>query len=566
VLYNAILKAMKGRIFDEHFLMSIASLGAIYLGEYHEAIAVMVLYEIGQYFENKAVNHSRNSIQSMLNLKPDYAHRIINNKTDDIPLADIVINEQILVLPGERIPLDGLVVQGESTLDTSALTGEALPQQVEAGTSVLSGTMNLTGSLTIKVTSTDATSTVSRILDLVEKAAARKSKTERFITRFAKKYTPAVVLLAIIIALIPPVVTDSSFDMWLKRALIFLIVSCPCALVISIPLTNYAAIGAAAKKGILFKGSNFIDSLARATIFIYDKTGTLTTGKLSVHEIYPVEGVSEEKLIKAALTCEANSSHLIAIAIKDRFSSQHETELNMLQQEFSGKGIKVQTLNSVYYAGSRAFLVDNAVINLPSEPSDTCIFVAEKEQFLGFITFKDEIKDDFPMVIKSLRKMGIKKHIMLTGDHATQAQNASKLLNLDKFYARLLPEDKMQKLEMIEQSQTNPVAFVGDGINDAPVLSRAEIGIAMGAVGSQAAIDAADVVLMKDEPMQLLTAVRMARKTRTVMWQNIVFAFSVKLIVMALGTMGLATLWEAVIADVGVTILAIGNSMRLLRI
>lgn len=566
VLYNALLKAVRGRFLDEHFLMSIASIGAIYLGEFPEAIAVMVLYEIGQYFENKAVNHSRNSIQSLLKLKPDLVHRIINDKVSDVLISDVEINEHIVINPGERIPLDGEIIDGQSSLDTSALTGEALPQPVEVGQSVLSGTMNLTGRLTVRVTSTDADSTVTRIMKLVEEATRKKSRTERFITRFSKKYTPAVVLLAIFIALIPPVFAAGSFDMWFKRALIFLIVSCPCALVISIPLTNYAAIGAAARKGILLKGSNFIDALARAKTFVYDKTGTLTTGKLTIHETYPSEGVSEEQLAVAALTCEESSNHPLAVAVRQNFGNKYETELSLMHHEFHGRGIKVQTKDKIYFAGSRNFMLESDVNEVPSEPVETCIYLAEKDKCLGFITFRDEVKEDFPEIITKLKKLGINKHIMLTGDHEIQAHKVAAELQLTGFIARLLPDKKMQELESIEQSQTSPVAFIGDGLNDAPVLSRAEIGIAMGAIGNQAAIEAADIVLMQDEPQQLLTALQMARKTKLVMWQNIIFALGIKVGVMVIGTMGLATLWEAVIADVGVTLLAIANSTRLLRV
>jgi len=566
VLFNAMLKAFRGRFLDEHFLMSIASIGAIYLGEYPEAIAVMVLYEIGQFYENKAVNHSRNSIQSLLNLKPDLVHRIVNDKVSEVLISEVEINEHIVVNPGERIPLDGEIIQGHSSLDTSALTGEALPQPVETGQNVFSGTMNLSGRLTIRVTSTDADSTVTRIMRLVEEATQKKSRTERFITRFSKKYTPAVVLLAIFLALIPPVFAAGSFDIWFKRALIFLIVSCPCALVISIPLTNYAAIGAAARKGILLKGSNFIDAMARAKTFVYDKTGTLTTGKLTVHETYPAEGVSEEQLAVAALTCEESSNHPLAVAIRQKFAELYITEISLMHQEFHGKGIKVQTKDTVYYAGSRSFIQDWDVLNVPSEPVETCIYLAEKVQCLGFITFRDEVKEDFPEIIAKLKKLGIKKHIMLTGDHEVQAQKVAAGLKLTGFIARLLPDQKMKELEAIEQLQTSPVAFIGDGLNDAPVLSRAEIGIAMGAIGNQAAIEAADIILMQDEPQQLLTALQIARKTKQVMWQNIFFALGVKAAVMVIGTMGLATLWEAVIADVGVTLLAIANSTRLLRV
>jgi Zn2+/Cd2+-exporting ATPase len=566
VLYNAVVKALSGRLLDEHFLMTIASIGAFYLKEYPEAIAVMVLYEIGQYFENKAVNHSRNSIQSMLKLKPDLVHKVVDNTITDMRVSELSAGDCIIILPGERVPLDGLIIQGQSSLDTSALTGEAMPRPVGKGESVLSGTLNLSGKLTLKVTSIDAESTVSRILKLVEEANQRKSRTERFITRFAKKYTPAVVLLAIFIAIAMPILTQSGAQIWFKRALIFLIVSCPCALIISVPLTNFAAIGAAARKGILFKGSNFIDALARATTFVYDKTGTLTTGKLSILAVKPAEQFTEQQLIISALTCEESSNHPIALAVRNKYIKIQQAEQVLMQQEFHGKGIMVQTLDTIYYAGSMDFLQSRDVSGLPVEPEETCIYLAEKNKYLGIITFKDEIRPGFAEVIRKLKHMGVRRHIMLTGDHASQADKVASELKLNKYFAKLLPEEKLKELEVIEQSQNSPVAFIGDGLNDAPVLSRAEIGIAMGAIGNQASIEAADVVLMQDDPQQLLSAVKLSRKTRNVLWQNIFFAFGIKALVMILGTFGLANIWEAVIADVGVTLLAVANSMRLLRI
>jgi Cd2+/Zn2+-exporting ATPase len=565
VLFNAVVKAIHGRLLDEHFLMSVASLGAVYLGEYAEAVAVMVLYEIGQYLENMAVNRSRHSIQSLLRLKPDKVHRLLDDTTDEVLISEVRIGDRIAVLPGERIPLDGIILQGQSSLDTSALTGEAIPQPVEKGEQVLSGTLNLNGRLVLSVTSTDADSTVSRILQLVEEAAHKKSRTERFVTRFARKYTPSVVFIALLIAFILPVVTASPFQVWFKRALVFLIVSCPCALIISIPLTSYAAIGAAARKGILLKGSNFLDALARATTFVYDKTGTLTTGKLSVLGSFPAEGVSEEQLAVAALTCEEGSNHPLAQAIRAKYAAQYTIQPSLMHQEFHGRGMRAQTVDTTYLAGSRAFLQEMDITDLPAEPPETCIFVADKDRCLGFITFKDEVRSGFAEVIKSLRKKGVKRHIMLTGDQEEQAKKVATELKLDKFHARLLPDAKMKALEAIEQAQKSPAAFIGEGLNDAPVISRAEIGIVMGAIGNQSAIEAADVVLMQDEPMQLLSALRLARKSRSVMWQNIILALAVKALVMVLGTLGYATLWEAVIADVGVTLLAIANSLRMLR-
>jgi Cd2+/Zn2+-exporting ATPase len=565
VLYKSAIRIIRMDFLDEHFLMSIASLGALYLGEYTEAIAVMVLYEIGQYFENKAINNSRKSIQSLLSLKPDRVHLLRNGKIEEILLAEIRVNDLIVINPGERIPLDGVISQGQSTLDTSALTGEAMPMNVDENASVISGALNLTGKLTVKVTSTDADSTVTRILKLVETANQRKSQTENFITRFARKYTPAVVFISIFIALIMPVVTGQPFEMWLERALIFLIVSCPCALVISVPLTNYAAIGAAARRGILFKGSNFIDALARLKTIVYDKTGTLTTGRLSVREIYTNPDVPESELIKAALTCEGNSSHPLAVAVKNAWSASNPVTAPLLINEYHGKGIKAQTTETVYYTGNRLFMVEMEVRNIPAEPVETCIFVAAGIECLGYITFRDEIKTGFADVIKKLKHQGVRNHLMLTGDHAFQAQKVADELGLNHFDARLLPDEKVMRMETIEKTYPKPTAFVGDGLNDAPVLAGAEIGIAMGGIGNQAAIEAADVILMQDEPQQLLTAVLMARKTKSILWQNIGFALGIKVIIMILGTTGHANLWEAVIADVGVTLLAVGNAMRLLK-
>lgn len=565
VLYKSLLRITRIDFMDEHFLMSIASLGAIYLKDYKEAVAVMVLYEIGQYFENKAVNRSRKSIHSLLSLKPDRVHLLRGKSTEEILLSEIRINDLIVIHPGERIPLDGIVLQGQSSLDTSALTGEAMPSSIDINDNVISGALNLTGKITLKVTSTDADSTVTRILKLVETANQRKSQTENFITRFAKKYTPVVVFIAIFIALVPNIVFDMTFNVWFKRALIFLIVSCPCALVISVPLTNYAAIGAAARKGILFKGSNFLDALARIKTIVYDKTGTLTTGKLAVLQIHPNPNSTDKDLIEAALICESSSSHPLAMAVKQAWAEQHPLDDALLLNEYHGKGIKAQTVGQVYYAGNHLFMTEQGVRNVPAEPIDTCIYLAAGIECLGYITFTDEIKPGFAQVIKELKHAGVKTHIMLTGDHAIQAKKVADELSLNHFDARLLPDEKLMRLEFIEQTYPRPVAFVGDGLNDAPVLSGAEIGLAMGGIGNQAAIEAADVILMQDEPRQLLNAVLMARRAKNILWQNIGFALGIKVVIMALGTMGLAQLWEAVIADVGVTILCVANSMRLLR-
>jgi Cd2+/Zn2+-exporting ATPase len=490
---------------------------------------------------------------------------LVNDKASDVLITEVKIGELISILPGERVPLDGEIVTGQSSLDTSALTGETIPMNVDVGQSIISGAMNLTGRLIVKVSSTDADSTVTRILNLVESAAQRKSKSERFVTRFAKKYTPTVVLLAICIALVPNVIFQQDFHIWFKRALIFLIISCPCALVISIPLTNYAAIGAAARKGILLKGSNFLDALTRTKTFVYDKTGTLTTGKLAILDVYPLEHHTEEEVAIAALTCEENSNHPIAAAINQKYGSLYTINPSLLQKEFHGKGVQAQTTDGTYSAGSTLFMKEQNIRFVPSEPLETCIFLAKGDECLGYITFKDEIKPGMAEVIRSLKSKGVKNHIMLTGDHAIQAKKVADELKLTKFYARLLPDEKLSELEAIEMNYGRPVAFIGDGLNDAPVLSRAEIGIAMGAIGNPASIEAADIVLMQDEPQQLLGAVLMARKAKSIMWQNIYLTMGIKVVVMALGTAGLANLWEAVICDVGVTLLAIGNATRLLR-
>ncbi len=565
VLYRALIKLGRGQLFDEHFLMTIATVGALFLGEYTEAAAVMLLYEIGLYFESKAVNNSRDGIKKLLHLKPDIVHKRLYNKVMDVALSAIDLGDEIVVLPGERIPLDGVVIEGETSLDTSALTGESIPTGISVNDYVMSGTLNLTGRIVMKTTSTDSDSTVSRIMNLVDSAAMRKSPSEKFITRFSQIYTPAVVFIALCIALIPPVIIGQPHSVWLKRAMIFLIVSCPCALVISIPLTNYAAIGAAARRGILFKGSNFIDLLSKVKTFVYDKTGTLTTGRLAVSEVQPVPGVSETELISAALTCEVNSSHPLSTALQQKYISTVPYDHTLLHQETHGMGIKAQTVEHTLYAGSSKYLAFMGVKNIPSEPEETCIFVSRNNLCLGYITFRDELRPAFAEIIRKLRGSGIRNHLMLTGDHAFQAEKVAKELNLKEFRARLMPDDKLTELKKIEQKFGTPVAFIGDGLNDAPVISIANIGIAMGKIGNQLSIETADVVLMHDEPEQILTMIRLSRKTRSILWQNILFSLTVKIMIMVLGTLGLATLWEAVIADVGVTLLAILNATRLLR-
>lgn len=544
VLKDALKNIAKGQVFDENFLMSIATIGAICVGEYPEAIMVMLLYRIGEYFQDKAVEKSRHSISELMDIRPDYA----NLDGKKVSPESVKIGDIITVNTGEKVPLDGIITEGQASIDTSALTGESIPKSVKAGDAISSGCINCDGVLKIKVTKLFEESTVSKILNLVENASAKKAQAEKFITKFAKIYTPVVVILALIIAVIPPLILNTSFIVWVKRALTFLVISCPCALVISIPLSFFAGIGIASRKGILIKGSNYMEVLAKASAVVFDKTGTLTEGVFKVTQI-----VSDNPdILKYAAYAESSSSHPIAKAIKAAYGK--EIPENNDIKEIAGMGIKA-------FVDGKEVLVGNSKL-IKVEPIDTMgtvVYVSIDRKFQGYIVISDEIKKDSYSAIANLKKSGIFTE-MLTGDSRVASEKVEEILGLDKVYAELLPENKVEKIEELISTSKGRVLFVGDGINDAPVLTRADVGIAMGGLGSDAAIEAADVVIMDDKPSKVVDAIEIAKKTITIVKQNIVFAIGVKALFLILGGLGLMTMWGAVFADVGVTFIAVLNA------
>ena len=544
VLKDALKNILKGQVFDENFLMSIATIGAICVGEYPEAVMVMLLYRIGEYFQDKAVEKSRHSISELMDIRPDYA----NLDGKKVSPKSVKIDDIITVNTGEKVPLDGIITEGQASIDTSALTGESIPKSVKAGDAISSGCINCDGVLKIKVTKLFEESTVSKILNLVENASAKKAQAEKFITKFAKIYTPVVVILALIIAVIPPLILDTSFIVWVKRALTFLVISCPCALVISIPLSFFAGIGRASRKGILIKGSNYVEVLAKASAVVFDKTGTLTEGVFKVTQI-----VSDNPdILKYAAYAESSSSHPIAKAIKAAYGKEIPENNNI--KEFAGMGIKA-------IVDGKEVLVGNSKL-IKVEPIDTMgtvVYVSIDRKFQGCIVISDEIKKDSYSTIANLKKSGIFTE-MLTGDSRIAAEKVEEILGLDKVYAELLPENKVEKIEELISTSKGRVLFVGDGINDAPVLTRADVGIAMGGLGSDAAIEAADVVIMDDKPSKVVDAIEIAKKTITIVKQNIAFAIGVKVLFLILGGLGLMTMWGAVFADVGVTFIAVLNA------
>lgn len=566
--HRVLLAAAKGlskkQVFSEHFLMSIATIGAVYLGEFTEAAAVMVLYEIGQFLENKAIDRSRASIRSMLSLKPERAHKKTPDGTQDLKLDQIAVDDIILVYPGERVPLDAVISKGESTVDTSSLTGEAEPLYVIEGMDIYAGYMNNSGLIEARVRSVEAESTISRILKLIESATARKSPQEKFITRFAAYYTPAVVVAAFLVFLIP-VLWGASSAIWLKRSLVFLIVSCPCALVISIPLTYFISIGLAAKQGIILKGSNYLDVLRQVKTVVFDKTGTLTTGELKIDKLLTRDEQSPEELIDTLFRCEYTSSHPFALAIKSAYSSEYSPALVAAYSEYPGKGILLQYDGDLLIAGSESFIREHGFVDVIDSGASSAVHAVKNNIYLGCITFTDEIKSGMKAVINSLRSSGISHFAMLSGDRKQKAQIVSDAVGLDAYHAELLPAQKLAKLEEIMHSKGGKLAYVGDGMNDAPTLARADVGIAMGKIGNQASIESADVVLLNDRPEQLAGAFKLAEATNRTVIQNIVFALGVKAMVMGLGIGGISGLWEAIIADVGVTLLVVFNSMRMMK-
>ncbi|EGT3616464.1 cadmium-translocating P-type ATPase [Clostridium perfringens] len=569
VLLRAFKNILKGQVFDENFLMSIATIGAFAIGEFPEGVAVMLFYEVGELFQDYAVNKSRKSISDLMNIRPDFANIInLNGEEKRVSPESVNVGSIIIVRAGEKIPLDGTVLSGEATLDVSALTGESLPKEVEKNEEVLAGSINRSGLLKIKVTKSFGESTVSKILDLVENAGNKKSPTEKFITKFARYYTPVVVFSALALAVIPPlVISGASFSEWVSRALIFLVVSCPCALVVSIPLGYFGGIGSASKNGILIKGSNYLEALNNVESIVFDKTGTLTKGTFKVKKSESTSNLTNEELIKLGAYAEYYSNHPIAKSVVSAFNGEINTMLISNYEEISGKGIKVVIEGKTFLAGNTKLMNMYNISFTPINEVGTVVYLANENSELGYIVISDEIKDDAKKAISGLKKIGVKETIMLTGDNEKVGESVAKELGLDKAYCSLLPQNKVEKLEEIfaNKSKDKKIAFVGDGINDAPVLARADIGIAMGGVGSDAAIEAADVVIMDDKPSKIIRAIEIAKRTNKIVWQNIIFALGIKLIILIFGALGMANMWEAVFGDVGVTLIAVLNSSRILK-
>lgn len=567
VLLKALKNASKGRIFDENFLMSIATIGAVIIGEVPEAVGVMLFYKIGEYLQGIAVGKSRKSITSLMQIRSDSANLKVGSEIKVVSPEDVSIGGIIVIKPGEKIPLDGVVVDGFSMVDTSALTGESVLRELGVGEAALSGFINKNALLTIEVTKEFGESTVSKILDLVENASSKKSKTENFISKFAKYYTPFVLFSAMVIAFIPPLlVPNAEFLDWFYRGLVFLVVSCPCALVLSIPLSFFSGIGNSSKQGILIKGSNYLEALKNIDTVVFDKTGTLTKGVFKVTNISPV-GISEKELIEYAAYAEANSNHPIAKSILSYYKEKIDLEKINDFEEIAAHGIKIKYKGLNILAGNDKLMKKENIFYLPTEDVGTIVYIAVNGIYKGYIVISDEVKEDSKEAIKNLKINGVKEVVMLTGDNEKVANKIASELGIDKVYSNLLPNEKVDRLEEIfkNKSEKEKVAFVGDGINDAPVLARADVGIAMGALGSDAAIEAADVVLMTDEPSKIAKSIEIARKTNKIVWQNIVFALSVKLVVLLLSAGGVATMWEAIFADVGVALIAVLNAMRVMK-
>ena len=569
---DTVLKAVKnvekGDFFDENFLMTIATLGAIIIGEYPEAVAVMLFYEIGELFQSYAINKSRKSIADMMDIKPEYANVIRDNKSQKVDPDEVKIDEIIEIKPGERVPLDAIIVKGKTTLDTSALTGESVPVEVREGATILSGCININALILAKVTKEYFDSTVNKVLDLVENAASKKSTSERLITRFAKIYTPIVIGLAVLLAIFPPIISgEYNFRVWIFRALSFLVVSCPCAFVISIPLSFFSGIGAASRAGVLIKGGNYLEALSKVDTVVLDKTGTLTKGVFNVQKVIVIDkNIKEDEFISLVAMAESGSNHPISKSIQKYYNKEIDTNSINSIKEISGKGIEAVINNKKILVGNEKLIdVPNDII---INDIGTILYVEIENKFAGYIVISDEIKKDAKKAIKGLKDIGIKKSIMLTGDVEKVAKKVGKELGLDEIYSNLLPQDKVSKFEEIIKNKNSKgnVVFVGDGINDAPVLARADVGIAMGAMGSDAAIEAADVVIMTDEPSKIVTAIKSSKKTMKIAMQNIILAFGVKAIALILSALGIADMWMAVFADTGVTILAVLNSFRALKI
>ena len=568
VVKRAVKNIFKGQVFDENFLMSIATIGAFFIGEYPEGVAVMLFYQVGELFQSYAVGKSRKSIASLMDIRPDYANVKKGDELVKVDPDEVQIGDIILIKAGEKIPLDGKVIEGSSMIDTSALTGESVPREVEVGSDILSGCININGVITAEVTKEFGESTVSKILDLVENASSKKSNSEQFITKFARYYTPVVVIIAVFLAIIPPLVIDgATFSDWIYRALAFLVVSCPCALVISIPLSFFGGIGGASKKGVLVKGSNYLEALAETEIVVFDKTGTLTKGVFNVQEIHP-EGVSKEEVLELTAHAESYSNHPISLSLKRAYSKEIDNGRISDVEEISGHGVIATVGGKKVMVGNIKLMKMMDIPYFKGELIGTIVHVAVNNKYIGYIVIADEVKEDSAQAIKELKAANIKQTVMLTGDNKSIGSKVAKELGLDKVYAELLPADKVEKLEELfsQKSKKGKLAFVGDGINDAPVLARADIGIAMGGLGSDAAIEAADVVIMTDEPSKIATTMKISKKTLKIAHQNIVFAIGIKIIVLILSAFGITTMWAAIFADVGVTIIAVLNAFRALNV
>ena len=568
--YDIVIKALKnitrGKVFDENFLMTVATIGAFCIGELPEAAAVMLFYQVGEMFQDYAVDKSRKSVAALMDIRPDYAVVVRDRYAKKVSLDEVKIDEIILVKPGEKIPLDGIVTEGKSTLNTLALTGEALPRSVEVGDEVLSGSINNDGVLKIKVTKEFGESTVSKILDLVENASSKKSKSENFISKFAKYYTPVVVIIAVLLGIFPPLLFKQPFNIWVYRALSFLVVSCPCAIVVSVPLSFFGGIGASSRMGVLVKGSNYLEALSKVEVIVCDKTGTLTEGVFKVQKIAP-NGVSENELIKYAAYAESFSNHPISLSLKEAYGDKIDDKKVSDVKEISGKGVYAKVEGKEIFVGNEKLLKENGIEFSPSNEIGTIVYVAINHEYAGFIVISDKIKEDTYIAIDLFKKNNVKKVVMLTGDKKSISEAVSKELNLDEYHSELLPQDKVEIVErlMKEKAEEGKLLFVGDGINDAPVLALSDIGIAMGGLGSDAAIEAADVVIMTDEPSKIAGAIKISKNTMRIVKENIIMALAVKISVLVLVSIGIATMWSAVFADVGVSMIAVLNALRILK-
>lgn len=567
VLWRAVRNILRGQVFDENFLMVLATIGAFCIGEYPEAVLVMVFYQVGEWFQGYAVGRSRASIAALMDIRPDHANVETPEGLRQVDPEEVAVDDIIVVKAGERIPLDGTVLDGRTTVDTAALTGESMPRETGPGDSVISGCINIGGLLRVKVTKPYGESTVAKILDLVENSSSKKARAENFITRFARVYTPLVVMAAVLLAVLPPLLFQAAWSVWIQRALIFLVISCPCALVISIPLGFFGGIGGASRRGILIKGSNYLEALSRTGIVVFDKTGTLTKGTFTVTAVHP-DVLPEERLLELAALAESYSDHPISRSLREAYHGDIDTSRVSDVEEIPGRGVTARVDGRLVHAGNGKLMERIGIPYRDCHRTGTIVHVAVDGTYAGHVVIADEIKPDAAAAIAALKVQGVRKTVMLTGDQPAVGESVAKALGIDEVHSGLLPADKVDHVEQLlrEKNGRGTLAFVGDGINDAPVLSRADIGIAMGALGSDAAIEAADIVLMDDKPSKIADAIRISRKTRRIVQENIVFALGVKLLVLILGACGMATMWEAVFADVGVSVLAILNAMRALRV